>query len=338
MATTFSSFDLNLLRVFDAIMEERSVLRASQKVFLSQSAVSHSLARLRELLDDELFIRTTTGMQPTARAIAMAPLVRDALRALESAIDSPIFEPSTSSKRFTIAANDFTTMVIAPHLLRILKVEAPAVDLAIKPVTRIDLAEQLDLGRIDLALGTFSGLPDRFRSQSLFEYDDVLIARNALKLGPLSLDALARLSIVVVSFGGDQEGAIDGYLSERGLARRSEMYDRAAFEAAYAGSDQPPRIAVTLPHFLALPAFLERATHAAIVPRPLGQSFARSLPIAVHELPYPTARLAVTALWHERYEGDASQSWLHEVVHRATENLRSGADRASPRESRAARR
>jgi DNA-binding transcriptional LysR family regulator len=338
MATTFSSFDLNLLRVFDAIMEERSVLRASQKVFLSQSAVSHSLARLRELLDDELFIRTTTGMQPTARAIAMAPLVRDALRALESAIDSPIFEPATSSKRFTIAANDFTTMVIAPHLLRILKVEAPAVDLAIKPVTRIDLAEQLDLGRIDLALGTFSGLPDRFRSQSLFEYDDVLIARNALKLGPLSLDALARLPIVVVSFGGDQEGAIDGYLSERGLARRSEMYDRAAFEAAYAGSDQPPRIAVTLPHFLALPAFLEGATHAAIVPRPLGQSFARSLPIAVHELPYPTARLAVTALWHERYEGDASQSWLHEVVHRATEDLRSGADRASPRESRAARR
>ena len=338
MATTFSSFDLNLLRVFDAIMEERSVLRASQKVFLSQSAVSHSLARLRELLDDELFIRTTTGMQPTARAIAMAPLVRDALRALESAIDSPIFEPATSSKRFTIAANDFTTMVIAPHLLRILKVEAPTVDLAIKPVTRIDLAEQLDLGRIDLALGTFSGLPDRFRSQSLFEYDDVLIARNALKLGPLSLDALARLPIVVVSFGGDQEGAIDGYLSERGLARRSEMYDRAAFEAAYAGSDQPPRIAVTLPHFLALPAFLEGATHAAIVPRPLGQSFARSLPIAVHELPYPTARLAVTALWHERYEGDASQSWLHEVVHRATENLRNGADRASPRESHAARR
>jgi DNA-binding transcriptional LysR family regulator len=337
MATTFSSFDLNLLRVFDAIMEERSVLRASQKVFLSQSAVSHSLARLRELLDDELFIRTTTGMQPTARAMAMAPLVRDALRSLESAIDSPKFEPAISLKRFTVAANDFTTMVIAPHLLRIVEAEAPSVDLAIKPVTRIDLAEQLDLGRIDLALGTFSGSPNRFRSQSLFEYDDVLIASSALKLEELTLEALARLSIVVVSFGGDQEGAIDGYLSERGLARRSEMYDRAAFEAAYAGADNPPRIAVSLPHFLALPAFLEGATHAAIVPRPLGQSFARSLPIAVHELPYPTTRLAVTALWHERHEGDASQSWLHEVVRRATEDLRGGDDRALQRESRAAR-
>jgi DNA-binding transcriptional LysR family regulator len=184
MTTTFSSFDLNLLRVFDAIMEERSVLRASQKVFLSQSAVSHSLARLRELLDDKLFVRTTTGMQPTARAAAMAPLVRDALKSLETAIDSPKFEPASSSKRFTIAANDFTTMVIAPHLLQILNTEAPSIDLAIKPVTRIDLGEQLDLGRIDLAIGTFSALPDRFRAQALFEYDDVLIASSALKLGP----------------------------------------------------------------------------------------------------------------------------------------------------------
>jgi DNA-binding transcriptional LysR family regulator len=338
MTATFGSFDLNLLRVFDAIMEERSVLRASQKVFLSQSAVSHSLARLRELLDDELFVRTTTGMQPTARAIAMAPLVRDALRSLESAIDSPAFEPATSSRRFTIAANDFTAMVIAPDLLRILKAEAPSVDLAIKPVTRIDLAEQLDLGRIDLALGTFAGLPDRFRSQPLFEFDDVLIASKALKLGALTLDALARLPIVVVSFGGEQEGAINGFLSERGLARRSEMYDRAAFETAFAGTPAPPRIAVTLPHFLAMPAFLECGTHAAIVPRPLGRSFARSLPIAVHELPYPTARLAVASLWHERYDGDGAQTWLHDIVHRATAELRNAADQALHRDSHAARR
>ena len=338
MTTTFSSFDLNLLRVFDAVMEERSVLRASQKVFLSQSAVSHSLARLRDLLDDELFVRTTTGMQPTERAIGMAPLVRDALRSLEAAIDSPTFDPATSAKRFTIAANDFTTMVVAPNLLRILEVEAPSVDLAIKPVTRIDLAEQLDLGRIDLALGTFSGLPDRFRSQPLFDHDDVLIASDASKLGTLTLDALARLPIVVVSFGGDQEGAVSGYLSERGLARRSEMYDRAAFEAAFAGADHPPRIAVTLPHFLALPAFLEGATHAAIVPRPLGQSFARTLPVAMHELPYPTARLTVASLWHERHEGDASQSWLHDVVHRATADLRDGTGPASRRDGRVAQR
>jgi len=132
MTASFSTLDLNLLRVFDAIMEERSVLRASQRVFLSQSAVSHSLARLREMLDDELFIRTVGGMQPTARALAMAPLVREALKTLEAAIGLPKFDPGSSTKQFTIAANDFTTMIVAPHLLQIFKAEAPHVDIVIR--------------------------------------------------------------------------------------------------------------------------------------------------------------------------------------------------------------
>ena len=106
MPVSFKTLDLNLLKVFDAVMEERSVLRASHKVALSQSAVSHSLARLREMLDDQLFIRTTTGMQPTARALAMAGMVRNALKSLEAAIELPKFEPATSSRKFTIAANE----------------------------------------------------------------------------------------------------------------------------------------------------------------------------------------------------------------------------------------
>ena len=87
VSVSFKTLDLNLLKVFDAVMEERSVLRASQKVALSQSAVSHSLARLREMLEDDLFVRTATGMQPTARALTMAPQVREALRSLEAAVE-----------------------------------------------------------------------------------------------------------------------------------------------------------------------------------------------------------------------------------------------------------
>jgi DNA-binding transcriptional LysR family regulator len=324
MTALFNSLDLNLLRVFDAVMEERSVLRASQKVFLSQSAVSHSLARLREMLDDELFIRTTAGMQPTARALAMAPLVRAALKSLEAAIELPKFDSKTSTRKFTIAANDFTTMVVAPRLLQILSAEAPLVDIAIKPVTRIDLAEQIDLGRIDAAIGTFSAMPQRFNSRLLFEYDDVLITHASQKLGTITTAGLSRLSIMVVSFGGEQEGAIDGFISERGLARRSEMYDRAAFERALSASESVPRIAVSLPHFLALPALLDGSGLAAIVPRPLANSFARSHAIEIYELPYATTRLEVRSLWHQRHEGDASQDWLHDVMRRATDHLRSG--------------
>ena len=324
MTVPFSSFDLNLLRVFDAVMEERSVLRASQKVFLSQSGVSHCLARLREMLDDELFIRTTTGMQPTARALAMAPLVRDALKALETAVELPKFEPASSTRQFTIAANDFTTMVIARNLLGILGAEAPFIDLAIKPVTRIDLAEQIDLGRIDAAIGTFSAVPQRFKSDFLFEYDDVLITHSSQNPGVITTETLATLSIVVVSFGGEQEGAIDGFISERGLARRSEMYDRTAFENAFSASSQVPRVAVSLPHFLALPALLDHSSLVAIVPRPLAHSFAATHPVTIHELPYPTNRFEVRSVWHERHQGDASQNWLHEAIRRATSHLRAG--------------
>jgi DNA-binding transcriptional LysR family regulator len=205
VSVSFKTLDLNLLKVFDAVMEERSVLRASQKVALSQSAVSHSLARLREMLDDELFVRTATGMQPTARALTMAPQVRQALRSLEAAVELPTFAPAVSTKPFTLAANDFTTMVLAPPLLKILSREAPAIDLTIKPVTRIDLAEQIDLGRIDVAIGVFSSPPSRFRTALLFEYDDVLIVGKKRKLGRLDNAKLATLPLVVVSFGGEQK-------------------------------------------------------------------------------------------------------------------------------------
>ena len=333
MTASFKTLELNLLRVFDAVMEERSVLRASQKVALSQSAVSHSLARLREMLEDDLFVRTTSGMQPTARAINMAPLVREALKSLELAVDLTRFEPDKSTKRFTLAANDFTTLIIGTPLAQIVGREAPHVDLVVKPVTRIDLAEQIDLGRIDAAIGIFSTPPGRLRSSFLFAYDDVLITGAKRKLGTLDRKKLARLPIVVVSFGGEHEGAVDGFLSERGLARRSEMFDRTALEAALADSEGPPRIAITVPHFLAIPALLAGTELAAIVPRPLAVAFARSHAVAIHELPYPTTPVEVRLLWHERQEGDTSHKWLHEVVRRSTEHLRQVTERSSNRSS-----
>jgi len=321
VAVSFNTLDLNLLKVFHAVMEERSVLRASQKLALSQSAVSHSLARLREMLEDDLFVRTATGMQPTSRALAMSSQVRDALRVLEAAIELPTFDPATSTRLFTLAANDFTTLVLGPPLLKLLGREAPTIDLIIKPVTRIDLAEQLDLGRIDVAIGVFSSLPSRFRAAPLFHYDDVLIVAAGNKLARIDKATLERLPLVVVSFGGEQEGAVDGFISERGLARRSEMYDRAALERAFEDSDRPPRMAISLPHFLALPALIAGSELAAIVPRPLAKAFERTYAIAIHELPYTTNSLEVRLLWHERLDEDPSHEWLHGILRRSTEHL-----------------
>ncbi|PTR34073.1 LysR family transcriptional regulator [Luteibacter sp. OK325] len=322
MTGTFNNFDLNLLRIFDAVMQERSVLRASQKLFLSQSAVSHSLRRLRETLDDELFIRTVAGMQPTARALLLADPVRRALASLEVGIGLQKFDPASSNKVFTIAASDSITTVMLPRILKILAAEAPRIDIVVRPSTRIDLAEQLDLGRIDVAVGTFSTAASRFHSDRLFDYDDVLITRAPRTRTVMTMEDFSNLSLMVVSLGGDHEGAVDGYISERGLARRSEMYDRLSYERACAGCAKVSRIAVALPHFMAIPALLDDTQLAAIVPRPLAAVFAQTYPIGTYELPYATKRFEVSSLWHERLTGDGSHDWLHGVIRRATGYLR----------------
>lgn len=322
MTTALNRLDLNLLRVFDAVMEERSVLRAGQRLCLTQSAVSHALARLREVLGDDLLVRTPTGMRPTARALTMAPLIREAWRSLEAAIGPPNFELSSSTRRFTIAVSDFVSLIMVPRLRELLKREAPHVDLVIRPDSQIDLTEQIDLGLIDVAIGTFANVPSRFRSHALFSYDDVLVANSSWTLGELSLEDLSRLSIATVSLHGEHEGTVDGFLSLRGLSRRSEMYDRLALERAFAGAQRSPRIALSLPHFLALPPLLEHGDLAAIVPRPLGRTLARMHGLSVHELPYRTCSLHMSALWHDRSTNDETQAWLRGMLMRATEALR----------------
>ena len=130
------TLDLNLLRIFDAIMEERSVLRAGRRLGLSQSAVSHALNRLRYVLKDELFVRTSAGMQPTARAIELSRPLRQALLQIGTALGSPDFEPATARRRFVIAANDYVTTVFFPKLISFFKTEVPHIDLIIRPSTR----------------------------------------------------------------------------------------------------------------------------------------------------------------------------------------------------------
>ncbi|MET3966760.1 LysR family transcriptional regulator [Bradyrhizobium sp. S3.9.1] len=321
MTMSFGRFDLNLLRVFNAVMEERSVLRASQRICVSPTAVSHALARLRELLGDELFIRTSTGMQPTARSLAMAPLIREAWKSLEAAIDPPRFEPYKSNKRFTIAVSDFVTMVMVPDLLAQLRRDAPLVDLVIRPDSWIDLAEQMDLGQIDAAVGVFSEVPARFGSSSLFAYDDVLIASSSRRFGKLSLETFSHLSIAVVSLHGQHEGVVNGFVAERGLMRRSEMFDRAAFERTFTGSKRSPRVALSLPHFLALPSLLEGTDLTAIVPRPLAKLLVRSHPLSLYELPYQTGLEKVSILWPAWNAGKAPQDWLRAILIRAAEPL-----------------
>jgi hypothetical protein len=147
----------------------------------------------------------------------MAPAVSSALKSLDEAIRLPKFNPSSSNKKFTIAANEFATTVVVPRLLRILRSEAPFIDIAIKSATRIDLAEQIDLGKLDAAIGSFSTVPSRFKSGILFEYDDVVVMHSTRAIGDITTDVLSKLSIVVISSEGQQEKRLKDISRSEGL-------------------------------------------------------------------------------------------------------------------------
>ncbi|MDE1993858.1 MAG: LysR family transcriptional regulator [Rhizobiaceae bacterium] len=311
LASEFShlkNIDLNLLTVFDAVMRERNVLRAGQTIGLSPSAVSHALSRLRAQLNDELFVRTATGMMPTARATDMASLVRDALVSAERAIGPPDFIPETSTREFCIAATDYMTAVVIPDFLRRLAAMAPHVGLTILPATRIDLTAQIDVGRVDVALGSFLDIPHRLHSQLLFDERDVVIVApdHPLARSPITVEQLAALPLIVVAAGGIE----DGQISERGLTRRMEMFDRSALTAEFAKIGATPKLKVIQPHFLALPSLLAGSSAAALAPARLADVFRGTGSVAVSELPWTASATPVQMVWHDRLRHDPAHLWL----------------------------
>ena len=308
--------DLNLLKVFDAVYEDRNLVLAGRRLNLTQSAVSHALSRLRELVDDELFLRTGKGMVPTGRALAMAPALRDSLRRIEATLGVEAFFPERSTRRFVMAANDHVTAVIVAPLARALQQTAPGVDIVIRPSTRLDLAEQIDLGRIDLAIGIFSQVPARLNTRTLMTQGEVMLMRKGHPASrrKLSLRDLAKYPLVTVSVGGQEEGAVDGFIVERGLARQSEMFDRHALEEALAQIQNVPRLRVTVPHALAIPALLRGSDILSIVPASLARALMGTGELLVRQLPYKTAAATTRAVWHRRHDHDAAHAWLRDVV------------------------
>src|SRR5579872_306530 len=182
----FSSLDLNLLRVFDALLEERSVTRAGDRLGLSQSAVSHSLGRLRHALGDPLFVRKSGGVEPTPRALEIGPALHAALRQLQEALSPPGFDPSTAERRFILAAGAYACTILVPALVERLRQAAPGVRLQIEAYGP-DYQENLESGRIDAAIVSRDGVSRRQKFVPLFTEDMVWVVRrgHALAQGEL---------------------------------------------------------------------------------------------------------------------------------------------------------
>src|SRR5437764_10567920 len=198
--------DLNLLKAFDALISERAVTRAAGRIGLSQPAMSHALSRLRTLFADDLFVRTQSGMEPTAHAREIAPLVAAAIEHIEAALNLGVgFDPAKSAGIFTAGMAEYAEVALVGRLARAFAGEAPRATLRLLPLNGADAAEQLERGAIDVAVAHLRALPNAIESRTLLRDPFVVVVRKGhpLTAEPLTVEAYAAQGHVLVSPRGD---------------------------------------------------------------------------------------------------------------------------------------
>jgi len=288
------AFDLNLLVVFDGLMQERSVTRAGRRLGMSQPALSHALNRLRYLLKDQLFIRTPKGMVPTPRAEQLALPLRQALADMQRALEPEAFVPAHANRRFSIAINNYAAIVLAAPLVAAVSAAAPLVQLDLRPSGTLDVFDLLDHGALDLAIGTFDNVGERFGSAALLEDQFVAVMRrdHPAGRGKLSAVAFGALRHVAISSSGDDTGFIDRSLATRGTKRR---------------------IALRLPYLSAGPV-LAKSDMAATLSRRVAEALVRGAALQLRELPFTSPSVRTSLLWHRRLDAYPAHRWLRDLV------------------------
>ena len=321
----FNALDLNLLRVLDALLEERSATRAGERLGLSQSAVSHALNRLRYALKDELFVRSPDGLEPTPRALLIGPQLRQGLMQLQLAVVDAEFAPATANRQFVIACSDYGSATIVPGLMARLRDRAPGADLRVVP-SQVGVAEALQTGRVDLAIGAFGHIADRFASEDLFQETLVwvLSADNPACREPMTLERLAELPHLIIALTGEDARAVDGLVSDHGLEWRLIRDDAGAFQGALSARGLKRRIGLTVPHVLAAPRIVARSDMAALIPRRLAVAYAERYRLRLFDPPYPSPPHAVTAVWDRGHGEQAPVAWLRRLLREAALELAAG--------------
>jgi DNA-binding transcriptional LysR family regulator len=300
--------DLNLLRVFEALYELRSVTRAAERLGRTQSAVSHSLGRLRQALGDPLFVRHPDGLQPTALATDIAPAVREGLEQLRLALFPVSFEPATALRRFRITTGVYFSALLVPELIARVRGEAPNVSLAFA-APGSDLLASLDAGTTDLALGAFGKAPSRLHRHLLFQEELVWIARadSPVAADPRKLATWPAAQRLSVAAGRPYPGH-GAYSWENGLERLVLASGHAGgldgIEADGATSVHDPLTAI---------ATVAATDLIAVVPRRLALKSLAMHPIAIVAAP-PVSRVEMAMLWHSRLSNDYGLEWLRSQI------------------------
>lgn len=316
-----TSPDLNLLRVFDVLLEERNVTRAGARLGLTQSAVSHALNRLRYALNDELFVRGSSGMQPTPRALEMGPQVHAALSQLQSAMASSDFDPAVSERRFTMVAGVYACAVLAPPLVARLSAEAPMSDLAIVEQAA-DVLDRLDARRVDFLIGGVVAAPERFARETILTETLAWVVRAGHPLAQanrVDLAMLAAFPHAVIS--RSVPGLGDDMADRRSLVVQASWEDAGAFETALSARGLRRRVGVTVPDTYSALAIAARSDMPALIPRRLALLSSQSGRLALIEPPYPSPSVDVNLLYLKERLNEPAIEWMRDLIHAVAATL-----------------
>jgi DNA-binding transcriptional LysR family regulator len=296
---SFRSLDLNLLKVFEALMTEGSVTRAANALTMTQPAVSNALARLREALGDPLFVRSGTGIRPTQRAVVLWEPIGEALERVRGALDEQVFDPSRAQTEFSLSMSDYVASLVMPDLLGHFGKVAPKARVHTVPNTILEIADQLEDNRVDCVLSVYvneAQQPAAIRSRSLWTVDYACFMRRGHPLAAqkrLSTRSFLNAGHVDVSLAGKTLPSYDLFLASRGLSRN---------------------LVATVNHYSAAYEVVRQSDLIAVLPSDL-RSQSRHAPF-LHAMPLPLRAPAriVSLFWHQRNDTVPAQRWLRETL------------------------
>ncbi len=292
----------NLLVALDLLLNEGSVRRAAERQGVTPSAMSHSLRSLRDLFDDELLTRTQRGMVPTPLGAELRAPLRRALRDLSRAVSERlVFDPARAERGFVVAAPDFISTLLMPHVVRVLAEQAPGVDVEVRPVARrgADLilhdVAALAEGDLDLVIGAFlDDVPGIFCERLYDERFVCVVREDHPEVGEeMDLATYARLSHALITITDERSPTlIDRELEAQGLRRR------VAFRTRY---------------FTSAPLVVADSDLILTCPFQLARYFSRRVPLRIVETPLPLSTYPEHIGWHPRFDADPALRWLRGV-------------------------
>jgi DNA-binding transcriptional LysR family regulator len=290
-----AGIDLNLMVVFDALMEERSVTKAGRRIGMTQPAVSNALNRLRHVLKDDLFLRGPKGMRPTPRAVELAGPVRQALAQIDLALRPVQFDPAKATNTFRLAMADYAASLILPQLAHRLEREAPGVDIRTRVNDNINALGLLDRNEIDFAIGYHTDWPERFGGQVLFTETYVCVMRRGHPLARdrITVEEFAAARHLLVTITGEPVGFVDRLLRRHGLTRH---------------------IAMTANQFLVAPLIIQNSDMIMTLALRTAERFAEINKLHIVPVPLEPDPIDLTLLWHKELIRHPAHEWMRSML------------------------